>query len=124
MRGSDLGNAERHQIIERITGFIDRHGDSRFSDADCDDTQRAAMVRDRAGWWRLVAGERIYLFNADGMREALKGFDFQRALDALQQAGVIDKPGADGKRAKFNRIQGHGVKLYAVQPPRQAGAAA
>jgi putative DNA primase/helicase len=123
LRGVDLGNAERHQIIEKITGFIERHGDSRFSDADSHDDQRAAMVRDRAGWWRSVAGERIYLFNADGMREALKGFDFNRALDALQQAGVIDKAGADGKRAKYIRIQGQGVKLYFVQPARNEGVA-
>lgn len=123
LRGADLGNAERHQIVERITGFIERHGDSRFSDADSDDPQRAVMVRDRAGWWRSVAGERIYLFNADGMREALKGFDFNRALDALQQAGVIDKPGADGKRAKPFRIQCQVVKLYSVQPTRNEGTA-
>lgn len=123
LRGASRGNAERDQIAERIVSFIERHGDSRFSDADSDDDQRAAMVRDRAGWWRAGEGGRMYLFNADGLREALKGFDFARALDALQLAGAIDAPGADGKRAKFMRIRGQGMKLYTVRPDRIEGGA-
>ena len=117
------GNAERDQITERIASFIERHGDSRFSDADSDDDQRAAMVRERAGWWRTGDGGRVYLFNADGLREALKGFDFGRALDVLQQAGAIEAPGADGKRAKPYRMSSRVVKLYAVRPDRIEGGA-
>ena len=108
------GNLERHQVIERIVGFIQRHGDSRFSDADSDDDQHAAMVRDRAGWWKDTDAGRQYLFTAEGMREVMKGFDFNRALDTLQEAGLIDPPGADGKRAKFYRIRRQGLKLYFV----------
>ena len=122
-RGTGQGNAERGQIIDSITSFIERHGDSRFSDANSDDDQRSSMVRDRAGWWRLDDGGRIYLFNANGLREALKGFDFNRALDVLQQAGAIEAPGADGKRAKFMRIRGEGMKLYAVRLDRIEGSA-
>ena len=123
LRGAGKGNAERDQITERIVSFIERHGDSRFSDADSDDDHRAAMVRDRAGWWRTGDGGRMYLFNADGLREALKGFDFSRALEALQQAGALDAPGADGKRAKPYRIRGSVVKLYAVRVDRIEGGA-
>jgi putative DNA primase/helicase len=123
LRGAGRGNAERDQITERIVSFIERHGDSRFSDADSDDDQRAAMVRDRAGWWRAGDGGRMYLFNADGLREALKGFDFSRALDALQQARAIEAPGADGKRVKSIRIRGQAMKLYVVRPDRIEGGA-
>lgn len=123
LRGAGPGNSEGGQIVERITGFIERHGDSRFSDADSTDDLRAAMVRERAGWWRTVDVGRVYLFNAEGLREALKGFDFSRALDVLQQAGAIEAPGADGKRAKFMRIRGQGMKLYAVRPDRIQGGA-
>ena len=123
LRGAGQGNAERGQIIDRITSFIERHGDSRFSDADSDDDHKAAMVRDRAGWWRLGDNGRMYLFNADGLREALKGFDFARALDALQQAGAIDAPGANGERAKPYRIHGRVMKLYIVRPGCIQGAA-
>ena len=123
LRGAGRGNAERDQITERIVSFIERHGDSRFSDADSDDDQRAAMVRDRAGWWRAGDGGRAYLFNADGLREALKGFDFARALDTLQHAGMIAAPGASGERAKFIRINGRAMKLYAVSMEKMQGGA-
>jgi putative DNA primase/helicase len=116
LRGKGRGNLERDQVAERMSGFIERHGDSRFSDVESDDEKQASMVRERAGWWQSTGAGRRYLFTAEGMREALKGFDFNRALDALQEAGAIDPPGADGKRAKFRRIRGAGVKLYAVDP--------
>ncbi len=118
LRGLGRGNLERDQIIERLTGFIERHGDSRFSDSGSDDDQRAAMVRDRAGWWQKTDKGRRYLFTAQGMGEALKGYDLKRALDILQDAGAIEAPGADGKRARFHRIRGHGMKLYSVDPAR------
>lgn len=123
--GAGQGNSERGQIVEKITSFIERHGDSRFSDADSDDDHRAAMVRDRAGWWRSSAsdGGRVYLFNKDGLREALTGFDFNRALDALQLAGLIDAPGASGERRKSMRIRGQSLKLYAVRVDTTEGGA-
>ena len=120
LRGADKGNSERSQIAERINSFLERHGDSRFMNADHDDEQRAVLVRDRAGWWRATGdGGRVYLFTADGLREALKGFDFTRALDTMQELGLIDKPGADGKRAKLHRIHGRSMRLYAITPDQE-----
>ena len=112
------GNDERRQILDRVSGFIERHGDGRFSDAD---NSGETPIRDRAGWWRDPPEGREYLFTADGMREALKGFDFARALDALQDAGALPKPAADGKRARFYRIGGRGMKLYPVQADKLGG---
>lgn len=116
--GKARGNLERDQVIERVAGFIERHGDSRFSDADSDDEQRAAMVRDRAGWWHKTNAGRLYMFTAGGMHEALEGFDFDRSIDVLQACGAIDPPGKDGKQARFRRIRGQGFKLYVVDPAR------
>lgn len=65
----------------------------------------------------------VFLFTSEGLREALKGFDFARALDALQLAGLIAAPGADGKRARFVRIRGRGLKLYHVHPEGLPGGA-
>ncbi|AAZ98772.1 conserved hypothetical protein [Thiobacillus denitrificans ATCC 25259] len=112
------GNDERRQILDRVSGFIERHGDGRFSDAE---NSGETPIRDRAGWWRDTPEGREYLFTADGMREALKGFDFARALDALQVSGALPTPGADGKRARFYRIGGRGVKLYPVQADKLGG---
>jgi putative DNA primase/helicase len=88
------GNDERRQIVEKVSGFIERHGSGRFSDADA---TSEAPIRDRAGWWKESGGDREYLFTAEGMREALKGFDFKRGLDVLQEVGAMAAPGADGK---------------------------
>lgn len=112
------GNDERRQILEQVSGFIARHGDSRFSNADAN-TADDSMRINRAGWWRDDGGGRIYLFNAEGLREAVKGFDFKRALDTLQEAGAL--PATSGERAKAQRISGRLVKLYPVQADKLGG---
>lgn len=112
------GNDERRQILQRVSGFIERHGDGRFSDAD---TTSDLQIRDRAGWWRCTNGTREYLFTADGMREATTGIDFKRALDVLQEAKALPTPGANGERTKFIRIAGRGVRLYPIDPDKLTG---
>jgi len=107
-------NDETKQIIDQLSGFIDRHGDSRFSDTGVVNADKSVKIN-RAGWWRDDnAGHRTYLFNTSAFKEALAGFDFRRALDTLQHLGVIPPPGANGERAKAERLGGHLAKYYAV----------
>lgn len=118
------GNDERRQILERVSDFIERHGDGRFSRVRtmgvaltiCGDEEihEEITVRDRAGWWRDTSEGREYLFTAEGMRQAVRGFDFKQALDTLQASGALPTPGPDGKRAKAQRIDGRTVKVYAI----------
>ena len=112
------GNDERRQILEQVAGFIARHGDSRFSNDDVNETSDVMRIN-RAGWWRDVDGGRVYLFNREGLREAVKGFDFKRALDTLQEAGAL--PATSGERAKPLRIGGQLVRLYPVQADKLGG---
>ncbi|MDR3415267.1 MAG: DUF927 domain-containing protein [Nevskia sp.] len=106
------GNDERRQILEQVSAFIERHGDARFS---CADALADTIVRDRAGWWRDEGGAgRVYLFSSDGMREALRGFDFKRALDVLQAAGALPAPDG-GERARPLRISGRAMRLYPIR---------
>lgn len=112
------GNDERRQILEQVAGFIARHGDSRFSNADAN-TADDSMRINRAGWWRDDGGGRVYLFNAEGLREAVKGFDFKRALDTLQEAGAL--PATSGERAKAQRISGQLVRLYPIIADKLGG---
>lgn len=118
LRGEATGNAEHHQITQAVLDFIDRHGESHFSDASgpFDDRQQA-MVRDRAGWWQSAGDGMEYLFTSSGMREALKGFDFDRALKVLRLAGLLDAP-TIGKTSKSKRIHGRSVRVYVVRPDR------
>lgn len=106
-----VGNNEHRQILEKVAAFIERHGDARFSNAKI---EGEIPIRDRAGWWRDEDGQRVYLFTADGMREALKGFDFKRALDELQQSGALPTPSKNGERAKAERISGRLAKVYVI----------
>lgn len=112
MRGK--GNNEKHQILEQVTDFINRHGDSRFSDADNENNHNPLVIHNRAGWWRDSDGIRMYLFTSGGLREALKGFDFTLALKALQEAGVLQAPESGKERAKTTRISIGVKKLYHI----------
>ncbi|SEQ32473.1 DUF927 domain-containing protein [Giesbergeria anulus] len=109
-------NAEQGQIVQAVTDFIDKHGDSRFSDADATEDARAPLIRDRAGYWRKTDQGRVYLFIGAGMREALKGFDFGRALAYLEAAGLIGPAGQGGKRQRQRKIAGRNLKFYEVYP--------
>ena len=124
------GNDERRQILEAVSDFIDRHGDSRFSSTERverygregeylgPDTRigAEAIIRDRAGWWQDEGDERVYLFNAAGMREALAGFDFKPALDILQEVGALPPADASGRRSSPTTIGGRKVRVYTVRP--------
>ena len=114
-RGNVTGNMEQQQIVQAVMGFIDRHGDSRFSDAGGAYTEQEQRVHNRAGWWRGVEGGVQYLFTSEGMHEALKGYDFNRALKDLQQAGLL-VGGADGKSSRSERIHSRRVRVYVVTP--------
>jgi putative DNA primase/helicase len=50
------------------------------------------------------------------MREALKGFDFDRALDVLEQAGVIPPPDEKGRRPRRKKIGGKNTRVHLVDP--------
>ena len=116
MRGR--GNDEPHKILQQVSGFIQRHGDSRFSNADTN-ARDDAIRFNRAGWWRDDQGARTYLFNAEGMREAVKGFDFKSALDTLQKKGAL--PESSGERAISKRINGLSVRVYPILADKLGG---
>ena len=66
-------------------------------------------MRDRAGWWKSDGSDRIYLFTADGLRDALHGFDFRRALVTLQQSGILESA-----TAKQMKVTGRNCRVYTV----------
>ena len=113
------GNDERRQILECVASFIERHGDSRFSNLTAPEN---TIIRDRAGWWTDTGqDERTYLFTNDGLREALKGFDFKRSLDVLEQQGALPPGDARGERARQYRVLGRKAKLYPIAPNKLGG---
>jgi len=105
------GNSEQADIMTQLTGFIEKHGDSRFSNADS--TTPDTMRINRAGYWRGEGGDRVYLFNTAGLHEALDGFNFKPTLDFLQREGVI--PPSSGEKAKPLTICGQKTRFYSIQ---------
>jgi putative DNA primase/helicase len=121
------GNAERQQIVRALVEFLERHGDSRFTELDSEsDIQKEVPVRDRAGWYHDIRvaqdkTERTYLFTAAGLREALRDFDFRRAVDVLADLGVLPAPDASGKHTRIYRLAGRVMRLYPVNFARLGG---
>ena len=97
---------------------LQRHGDSRFSDFDKTTETRTI---DRAGWWSDETNHREYRLNRTGMHEALKGFDFKRALNVLVQHEVLPPPLASGEKARTYRINGQSLKLYPINTEKLFG---
>ena len=107
------GQTETTHILRSVSDFIAKHGDSRFSAL----VDSNAQVRDRAGWWKDAPSNdgRVFLFTPAGLREAAHGYDFKRALDALESSGWIVERDHD-KRTKKVRVAGRSLSLYAVLP--------
>ncbi len=116
-RGSGGANLEQAQIRAAVLAFIEAHGAGRFQDAGRPD----AIVHNRAGWRDDSTGPVRYLFTTGGMREALKGFDFQRGTSELIRCGAMPAPGADGKRAQTIRINGEKMRLYEIDATKLGG---
>jgi putative DNA primase/helicase len=127
-RGSGNGNDEDGRILAAVAGFLDRHGDSRFSPAGVE-TAAHAMRINRAGWFEDSETDgRVYLFNTEGLREALADFDFTRGLEALCAAGVLprqkDEGGGWRRLTALKRINGRRVRVYPILGDRLADALA
>lgn len=110
MHNGNVTDAEGPQVVDQVTEFIDRHVDSRFSDADIESP--TPHVRDRAGYWRQRDGERVFLFTGQGLKGVLKGYDFKRALDHLEQAGMLK---TRNKTERIKAIGGMTKKFYTIK---------
>ena len=106
------GSTEDRKILESIRNFIDRFGDSRFTDKNT--SGAVTLSAGRAGYYEGCGDDRVYLFNPSGLKEAAGvGYDSKRINDALLKAGWITK-GRDGKNSTLYKIAGKSDRFYAV----------
>ncbi|MDA8482645.1 DUF927 domain-containing protein [Pseudomonas resinovorans] len=114
------GNAEDRQILRGLRTYIERHGDSRFSDLG--DPSPDSRVLNRAGYWEKVGGHTLFMFFSHGLEEAAPGFSVARIVKALDAAGAIaDRDVEKGRtrHTKKRRTPGGGSKhLYVINPGR------
>lgn len=111
-RGANGHGVEHAAILRALSDFIDRHSDSRFSNID----GSADIVRDRAGYWRQDGDRRLYLFTSSGLKEAIKGYDLMRALEALDKAKALATTDLDKRSKKTRDPTGRAVPLYHIDP--------
>lgn len=110
MRGD--GATEHKQILQTVSDYILKYGDSRFTDKGSDEPPRY----DRAGWFMDGPGGRVFLFTSATLKEAGGNYDFKRILDALDSAGWIVEHD-EGKRSKKTSIKGgQKANLYWIRP--------
>ena len=106
------GNSEKRQVLCLVSEFLERHGDSRFTDSE----NQSGPVKDRAGWWRTdsLTDKRTYLFTGDGLRASLPGIDFKRGLNVLEKrpGHYLEKMPAANMR-NLCGFSGRVMKLYA-----------
>jgi putative DNA primase/helicase len=112
---------EHAQILKRVADFIDKHGDSRFSDIDwvAGIDRWEPSVRDRAGYWKdNSTSGRVFLFTSSGLKEACSGFDFSRVLRCLDEAGAFYEKGSTEKAKKRRTPDDRDIKLYHIDPSK------
>jgi putative DNA primase/helicase len=119
---SSLGG-EHAEILNMVSGFIDAHGDARFSDVDASPNDTERPVHNRAGWWKDTDGRdggetRIYLFSAGALKEATKGYEISRVLRALDIAGAFYKKGSNAKSVSTRTPDGRTPRLYWITPDK------
>lgn len=113
------GSAEDRQILRGIANFIDLHGDSRFSDFRNSGT---TTVHNRAGYYEVDLGKRLYMFNNPGLAEAAAGFNLKRIIRALQNADALAKvdveAGQKRTQKKYQMPGGGSPRFYVIDPAK------
>ncbi|WP_439860626.1 DUF927 domain-containing protein [Pseudomonas sp. MBLB4136] len=112
--GRGTGLSEDMQILKCISDYIDRHGDTRFSNADDPNGQ----ARDRAGYWVDTPTGRLFLFNRPGLEEAAKGYDLDRVVQALDSVGAIAKREHGKHQHKKCLPDGTKPRFYWIDPAK------
>lgn len=115
------GQTETRHILQSIHNFINRHGDSRFSELgnthneNGEYSDQRLIVRERAGYWKRVESGRIFMFNSEALQEAGNGYDLKFILRTLKDTGWIIEHDKD-KNSKRTRVEGQLLTLYWIMP--------
>jgi len=107
------GSAEDREAINRVRGFLEMHGGSRFEPVEAiDDSVR---IHNRAGFWRDTDTGREFLFLAEAWKtEVCAGMDAARVAKTLAEQGYLRKDSA-GKNSITVTLPGLGKsRCYAV----------
>jgi putative DNA primase/helicase len=112
---------EDQKILQSISNFIDKHGNSRFSTTTLETDEK--IIHDRAGWCKIENNKRVYMFTSEGLLEAANGYDRTRIIDTLvRYKWLIDKD--SDRHSKKTRFGAETKNLYHIQIPDDGETAA
>ena len=109
------GNSEDKQIAQSLADFIARYGDSRFSNIG---DKYATIVHNRAGYWRIEDGKKLYLFNNPALKEAAQGYGLKRIIQTLEVIGALPMKGADRPQKLFRFPFGGADRFIVIDPEK------
>jgi putative DNA primase/helicase len=111
-------SAEDAAILRAVADFIDKHGDSRFSNLSPTLNDSSRPVLNRVGYVDWAGNVPIYLFTSGGLKEAVKTFGIKRAIAALDKAGAFQKKGENSISISTRTPDGRTPRLYHVNPEK------
>lgn len=111
-RGESANLSDGDRAIRALREFVLRHREARFG-AVGDDVGGGPLIRDLAGY--IDRGKRLFLFTSDGLKEALRDFDWKSSLRELQKAGFLFmNDDRFASKHYVNSLLGR-IRLYAVR---------
>ncbi|MFO1257260.1 MAG: DUF927 domain-containing protein [Gammaproteobacteria bacterium] len=102
---------EDSQILQAVSDFIAKHGDSRFSSIS-EHPERS--IQNRAGWYKNDEQGRVYMFFPVALKEAGAGFERARIIETLKRSKWLVDHDLD-RLTKKTRTSAGLKSLYHVQ---------
>ena len=109
------GNSEDKQIAQALADFIAKHGDSRFSNIG---DKFASIVHNRAGYYRVEDGKKLYLFNNAALKEAAQGYSLKRIIQTLEVIGALAMKDNDRPQKRFRFPFGGADRFIVIDPEK------
>ncbi|MCB1673059.1 MAG: RNA helicase, partial [Pseudomonadales bacterium] len=72
----------------------------------------------RAGYWRIEDGKKLYLFNNPALKEAAQGYGLKRIIQTLEVIGALPMKGADRPQKLFRFPFGGADRFIVIDPEK------
>jgi len=103
---------EDKKILQAISSFVDKYGDSRFSSQH----DGSKTIYERAGWYKETNGKRTYMFTDTGLQDAVPGYEKKRVIDALNSHNALTEKDNGRQNKKTRTTSGLKYLYYVVIP--------
>lgn len=111
------GDAERVAVLAQVRGFLEAHGEARFTNWYSTDVDRVRTFS-RAGFRKDSPGEGpTYYVEREAFRaEVCSGFDYRMVVHALVETGAL-RTGGDREYTRKERLpDGRNARVYVITP--------